>query len=61
MVIFLKFKSNKNELKLKKQIENVLNYLQKRYAMKIEKMEVGIVGDDFLHEIARLKITFKND
>ena len=59
IVIVLKFKSNKDEFKLKKQIENVLTYLQKRYNMKIDEIEVGTIGNDFLDEIARLKITFK--
>tara|TARA_R110000772_G_scaffold51709_5_gene118599 strand:+ start:1725 stop:1916 length:192 start_codon:yes stop_codon:yes gene_type:complete len=58
-VIFLKFKSNKNELKLKKQIETVLNYLCKRYDLQIDKMQFGIYGDDFINGIERLKVTFK--
>jgi len=59
-IIFLKFNSNKEKSKLAYQIETVINYLCKRYEYEYYKVQVGMVGDDFLKEISRIKITLKN-
>jgi hypothetical protein len=58
-IIFLKFKSNKEQDKLNYQIKIVSEYLLKRYGYKYVSGTIGTCGDDFIKEIARLRLTFK--
>ncbi len=56
---FLKFNTTKDHVFLERQINNVADYLSKRYSLYMYDYKIGLVGNDFLIGVSTVRIILK--